>query len=150
MYIEKHLEELRIILPTPSKSLGSYVPAIVAGSFVYISGVVPIHNGNVVAGKFGKNFNLENGKKIAELCALELISNLKETIKNLDRVKQIVMLKGFINSTDQFTGQSKVMNVVSDVMTKIFDKRGRHSRIAIGVNSLPLDAVMEVSAVAEI
>ncbi len=150
MKVEKRLEELRIILPKPSTSLGSYVPAVKAGSFVYLSGVVPVKEGNVEKGKFGRDLTVESGKKIAELCGLQLIANLKEAIGDLDRVKQIVRIEGFVNSTDEFEEQSKVLNVVSDLLVKVFGEKGRHSRIAIGVNSLPLGAAMEVSAIVEI
>ncbi len=150
MKIEKKLEELRIILPSPSKSLGSYVPVVKAGSFVFLSGVVPVKDGNIVKGKFGADLNVENGKEIAELCALQIISNLKSAINDLDRVKQIVRIEGFVNSTDDFTEQSKVLNAVSDLLVKIFGEKGKHSRIAIGVNSLPLGAAIEVSAIFEI
>jgi enamine deaminase RidA (YjgF/YER057c/UK114 family) len=152
MTVEKRLEELRIILPPPSESLGSYVPAILARNIVYLSGVVPLRNKKVIAGKFGKDFNLGNGKEIAELCALQLISNLKEAIGDLDKVKQIVKIEGFINSTAEFTEQSKVMNVLSDFIAKIFDNngKGKHSRTAIGVISLPVGASMEVSAIVEL
>ncbi len=150
MKIEKKLEELRIILPSPSKSLGSYVPVVKAGSFVFLSGVVPVKDGNIVKGKFGADLNVENGKEIAELCALQIILNLKSAINDLDRVKQIVRIEGFVNSTDDFTEQSKVLNAVSDLLVKIFGEKGKHSRIAIGVNSLPLGAAIEVSAIFEI
>ncbi len=104
-----------------------------------------------MAGKFGKDFNSENGKEIAELCALQLIANLKKAIGDLDKVKQIVKIEGFINSTAEFTGQSKVMNVISDLVVKIFDNnKGKHSRTAIGVISLPIGAAMEISAIVEL
>jgi enamine deaminase RidA (YjgF/YER057c/UK114 family) len=150
MRIEEEMEKQRIILPSPSKSLGSYVTAVKTGSFVYLSGVVPMRNGKVVKGKFGKEFDIENGKEIAELCALQLIASLKSAINDLDRVKQIVQIQGFINSTDKFTEQSKVMNTVSDLFVRVFGEKGKHTRIAIGVNTLPSDAAMEVSLVAEI
>ena len=150
MKIEEKMEKMRIILPPPSKSLGSYIPAVKAGSFVYLSGVVPAKNGNIIKGKFGNEFSVESGREVAELCALQLIANLKEAIKDLDRVKQIVRIEGFINSTDSFTEQSKVMNVVSDLFVKVFGEKGKHSRIAVGVSSLPAGAAMEVSLVAEI
>lgn len=152
MTVEKRLEELGIILPPPSESLESYVPAILSGNIVYLSGVVPARNKKVVTGKFGKDLNFENGKSIAELCALQLISNLKKTIGDLDKVKQIVKIEGFINSTAEFTEQSKVMNVVSDFVAKIFDnnEKSKHSRTAIGVISLPIGAAMEISAIVEL
>jgi len=152
MIVEKRLEELKIVLPPPSESLGSYIPAILTRNIVYLSGVVPVRNKRVIAGKFGKDFNLENGKEVAELCALQLISNLKKAIGDLSKVKQIVKIEGFINSTAEFTEQSRVMNIVSDFVAKIFDnnEKGKHSRIAIGVISLPLGAAMEISAIVEL
>ena len=150
MKIEEHMEKERIILPKPSKSLGSYVPVIKSGSFVYLSGVVPLKGDKVVTGKFGKEFDEKSGREPAELCALQLVANLKDAIGDLDRVKQIVKIEGFVNSTDDFSAQSKVLNYVSDLLVRIFGEKGKHARIAIGVNSLPLNAVLEVSAIVEI
>ncbi len=150
MKIEEHMEKERIILPKPSKSLGSYVPVVKSGSFVYLSGVIPLKGDRVVSGKFGKEFDEKSGREAAELCALQLIANLKDAIGDLDRVKQIVRIEGFVNSTDDFSAQSKVLNYISDLLVRIFGERGKHSRIAIGVNSLPLNAALEVSAIVEI
>ena len=150
MKIEEHMEKERIILPKPSKSLGSYVPVIKSGSFVYLSGVVPLKGDKVVTGKFGREFDEKNGREPAELCALQLVANLKDAIGDLDRVKQIVKIEGFVNSTDDFSAQSKILNYVSDLLVRIFGEKGKHARIAIGVNSLPLNAALEVSAIVEI
>ncbi len=150
MKIEEHMEKERIILPKPSKSLGSYVPVIKSGSFVYLSGVVPLKGDKVVTGKFGREFDEKNGREPAELCALQLVANLKDAMGDLDRVKQIVKIEGFVNSTDDFSAQSKILNYVSDLLVRIFGEKGKHARIAIGVNSLPLNAALEVSAIVEI
>jgi len=150
MKIEEHMEKERIILPKPSRSLGSYVPVVKSGSFVYLSGVIPLKGDKVVAGKFGREFDEKSGREPAELCALQLVANLKDAIGDLDRVKQIVKIEGFVNSTDDFSAQSKVLNYVSDLLVRIFGEKGKHSRIAIGVNSLPLNAAIEVGAVVEI
>ncbi len=150
MKIEEQMEKERIILPKPSKSLGSYVPVMKSGSFVYLSGVVPLKGDKVVTGKFGREFDEKSGREPAELCALQLVANLKDAIGDLDRVKQIVRIEGFVNSTDDFSAQSKVLNYVSDLLVRIFGDKGKHARIAIGVNSLPLNAALEVSAIVEI
>ena len=150
MKIEEQMEKERIILPKPSKSLGSYVPVVKSGSFVYLSGVIPLKGDKVVTGKFGREFDERSGREPAELCALQLIANLKDAIGDLDRVKQIVKIEGFVNSTDDFSAQSKVLNYVSDLLVRIFGDKGKHARIAIGVNSLPLNAALEVSAIVEI
>ena len=150
MKIEEQMEKERIILPKPSKSLGSYVPVMKSGSFVYLSGVIPLKGDEVVTGKFGREFDERSGREPAELCALQLVANLKDAIGDLDRVKQIVKIEGFVNSTDDFSAQSKVLNYVSDLLVRIFGDKGKHARIAIGVNSLPLNAALEVSAIVEI
>ena len=150
MKIEEQMEKERIILPKPSKSLGSYVPVMKSGSFVYLSGVIPLKGDKVVTGKFGKEFDERSGREPAELCALQLVANLKDAIGDLDRVKQIVRIEGFVNSTDDFSAQSKILNYVSDLLVRIFGDKGKHARIAIGVNSLPLNAALEVSAIVEI
>lgn len=150
MKIEEQMEKERIILPKPSKSLGSYVPVMKSGSFVYLSGVIPLKGDKVVTGKFGREFDERSGREPAELCALQLVANLKDAIGDLDRVKQIVRIEGFVNSTDDFSAQSKILNYVSDLLVRIFGDKGKHARIAIGVNSLPLNAALEVSAIVEI
>ncbi len=150
MKIEEQMEKERIILPKPSKSLGSYVPVMKSGSFVYLSGVIPLKGDKVVTGKFGKEFDERSGREPAELCALQLVANLKDAIGDLDRVKQIVRIEGFVNSTDDFSAQSKILNYVSDLLVRIFGDKGKHARIAIGVNSLPLNAALEVCAIVEI
>ncbi len=150
MKIEEQIEKERIILPKPSKSLGSYVPVMKSGSFVYLSGVIPLKGDKVVTGKFGREFDERSGREPAELCALQLVANLKDAIGDLDRVKQIVRIEGFVNSTDDFSAQSKILNYVSDLLVRIFGDKGKHARIAIGVNSLPLNAALEVSAIVEI
>ncbi len=150
MNIEEKIEKLKIILPPPSKSLGTYIPAVKVGNSLYLSGVVPMKNGKILQGKFGKEFNTEDGKEIAEICALQLIANLKNTLKNLNEVKQIIRIQGFVNSTNNFTDQAKVMNAASELFVTIFGEKGRHSRIAVGVNALPANAALEISAVVEI
>jgi enamine deaminase RidA (YjgF/YER057c/UK114 family) len=150
MKVEKTLQELGLELPEPSKPIGSYVPWIISGNLLFISGTIPSQNGVPRTGKFGDNLKLEDAEKLGKIVALTLIANTKDAIKDLDKVKRIVEIEGFVNSTPDFIDQPKVINEVSNLLVKIFGEKGKHSRIAIGVNSLPLGAAIEVSAIIEI
>ena len=150
MKVEKTLQELGLELPEPSKPIGSYVPWVISGNLLFISGTIPSQNGVPRTGKFGDSLKLEDAEKLGKIVALTLIANTKDAIKDLDKVKRIVEIEGFVNSTPDFIDQPKVINEVSNLLVKIFGEKGKHSRIAIGVNSLPLGAAIEVSAIIEI
>lgn len=150
MKVEKTLQELGLELPEPSKFLGSYVPWVISGKLLFISGTIPSQNGVPQTGKFGDSLKLEDTEELGKIVALTLIANIKDAIKDLDKVKRIVKIEGFVNSTPDFIDQPKVINGVSNLLVKIFGEKGKHSRIATGVNSLPLGAAIEVSAIIEI
>ena len=148
--IEEKLNSLGITLPNPPTPAGSYVPIIKSGNVLYISGQIPMENGKVVfTGKVSDD-NLEIAQKSAKMCAVNILSQIKKEIGNLDRVSKIIKLSGFVNSVPEFTQYPKVINAASDLIFEIFGEIGRHSRIAVGVTSLPLNSMTEIDAIIEI
>ncbi len=150
MEITKKLSGLGLSLPKPSKALGAYVPCLISGNLLFLSGIIPAKDGKPLTGKFGKDLSLEDAKEIGRIVVLTMLANIQESIGNLDKIKRVVKIEGFINSTPDFTDQPKVLNEVSNLLVEIFGEAGKHSRIAIGVNALPLGASLEVSGIVEI
>lgn len=148
--IEKKLEELGIKLPNPPTPAGSYVPAIRTGNLLFISGQIPMQDGKVIfTGKVSED-NLETAQKSAKICAINILAQIKRELGSLDNVSRIVRLSGFVNSTPDFSQQPKVINAASDLFFEIFGEKGKHSRIAVGVASLPLNSMTEIDAIIEI
>ena len=152
MNFEEKLKELNIDLPKAAAPVGSYVATKEAGKLLYISGQISIdQEGNLIKGKLGKNLSVEEGYEAAKRCALSIVSQTKNHLSgNLSRVKSCIKLTGFVNSTDDFTEQPKVINGASDTIVKIFGEAGMHTRAAISTNSLPLGVAVEVDAIFEI
>jgi len=152
MGIEDSLKKLNIQLPKAPDPVGSYVTSKISGNLIFISGQVPFDSsGNLVKGKVGKELNLEQAQNSAKLCALNLLAQLKKVCNgNLDKVKGCVKITGYVNSTDDFTDQPKVINGASDLISEVFGEIGKHTRAAVSVNSLPLDAAVEIDAIFEI
>ena len=147
--IEEKLTSLGINLPNPPIPAGSYVPAVRTGNLLFISGQIPMEDGKVIfTGKVSDD-NLENAQKSARICAINILAQIKRELGELDKVKRIVRLSGFVNSVPEFSQQPKVINSASDLFFDIFGEKGRHSRIAIGVSSLPLNAMTEIDAIVE-
>jgi len=148
--IEEKLEELGIKLPNPPTPAGSYVPVIRTGNLIFISGQIPMEDGKVIfTGKVSDD-NLETAQKAARMCAINILAQIKREVGNLDRVSRIVRLSGFVNSVSEFTQQPKVINPASDLFFEIFGEKGKHSRIAVGVASLPLGSMTEIDAIVEV
>lgn len=150
--IEARLQELNITLPNPSAPAANYVPFMKVGSLVFISGQLPIWNGELkYKGKLGDTISIEEGQAAARLCALNILAQLKAACEgDLNRVLRCVRLGGFINSKDDFQEQPKVMNGASDLMVDVFGDKGRHVRTAVGVNTLPFGVAVEVDALFEV
>lgn len=148
--IEERIKSLGIILPTPPTPAGSYVPVIRSGNLLFVSGQIPMENGKVVfAGKVSDG-NLETAQKSARMCAINILAQLKRELGDLEKIVKIVRLSGFVNSDPEFSQQPKVINLASDLFFEIFGDVGRHSRIAVGVASLPLNSMTEIDAIVEI
>ena len=150
--INDKLEELNIHLDKASTPAGSYVPYVISNNLVFISGQLPFINGELtIRGKVGDTVSLEDGVKMAEACAKALLSQLKSACDgNLNKVKRVVKLGGFVASTPDFIDQPKVINGASDLFVKIFGEKGKHSRFAVGTTSLPLNVPVEIEGVFEI
>ena len=150
--IDKRLAELGLNLPVPAKPVANYVPWVRTGNLVFISGQVPVENGKATyTGQLGDTVSLEDGAKSARLCAINLIAQLKDACGgDLDRVKRVVKLVGFVNATPSFTDHPKVINGASDVMVEVFGDKGRHARSAVACPSLPLGVATEVEAIIEV
>ena len=149
--IEKRLDALNIILPSPPKPVGSYVAVVITGKLAFVSGQIPIKDGKVTyAGKVSKDLSVEDAQKAARLCTINALAHLKAELGSLDRISKIVRVSGFVNSPPEFTDQPKVINAASDLLFEIFGQNGQHARIAVGVSSLPLNSAVEIDLIAEI
>ena len=147
--IEEKLKQLGIILPTPPTPAGSYVPAIKTGNLLFISGQIPMEDGKVLFTGKVTDDNLETAQKSAKMCAVNLLAQIKRELGSLDKVTKIVRLSGFVNSDVEFYQHPKVINAASDLFFEIFEDKGKHSRIAVGVACLPLNSMTEIDAVVE-
>jgi enamine deaminase RidA (YjgF/YER057c/UK114 family) len=150
--IEAKLAELGITLPSPMPPIANYVPAVVTGNLVFVSGQVPAVDGKIaVTGKIGQDLNIEQGKAAARQCLINVLVHLKAACGgDLDRVRRVVRLGGFIAASAYFVDHAQVMNGASDLAVAVFGDAGRHARTTIGVPSLPIDAPVEVEGVFEI
>ena len=151
MGIEDRLKSLGITLPEASAPAGNYVPYIQVGDLVYISGQISNGPDGLIIGKLGANMDVEAGAAAAKACALHLIAQLKAACGgDLDRVVQVVKLGGFVNSTEDFTDQPKVINGASNFMVEVFGDLGRHARAAVSAASLPLGVAVEIEGTFQI
>ena len=148
--IEEKLEELGIKLPNPPTPAGSYVPVVRTGNLLYISGQIPMENGKVVFTGKVSNENMEVAQKSAKMCAINILAQIKRELGDFEKVIKIIKLSGFVNSIPEFSQQPKIINSASDLMFEIFGEKGKHSRVAVGVASLPLDAMTEIDAIIEV
>ena len=150
--ILKKIEKLNLVLPRAPDPVGAYVAYKKIGNLLYISGQLPIsEDGNILKGKIGKDLTLQDGQKASKLCVLNILAQLNKALDgNLDKVKGCIKITGFVNSTDDFKDQPKVINPASETISAIFDKAGKHTRAAVSTNSLPLGAAVEIDAIFEI
>ena len=152
MDIENKIIDLNINLPEAKPPVGSYVATKIVGNLLYISGQISISkNGELIKGKVGKDLSVDDGYKAAERCGLSIISQAKVACNgDLSKIKSCVKLTGFVNSTDNFTDQPKVINGASDLIASVFGEAGMHTRAAVSTNSLPLGVSVEVDAIFEL
>ena len=150
--ISDNLKKLNINLPNAPDPVGAYVAYKIIGNLLFISGQLPIGmDGTIIKGKVGKNLTLEDGQKASKLCALNIMSQAKKAMNgDLNKIKNCIKITGFVNSTDDFTDQPKVINPASEILSAVFEKKGKHTRAAISANSLPLGAAVEIDAIFEI
>ena len=152
MNFEKKIQELKIKLPEAKPPVGSYVATKITGNLLFISGQISINeNGELIKGKLGKDLDTEAGYNAAKRCALSIVAQVKKACNDdLSKIKSCVKLTGFVNSTDNFTDQPKVINGASDLIASIFGDAGMHTRAAVSTNSLPLGVSVEVDAIFEL
>ena len=152
MSADKRLKENNIVLPEAPAPVGSYLASKIVGKLLYISGQISMNsNGELIKGKLGKDLNTEEGYKAAERCALSILAQAKKILsEDLDKIKSCVKIVGFVNSTNDFIEQPKVINGASDMLVKILEDKGMHTRAAVSVNSLPLGVAVEIDAIFEI
>ncbi len=152
MSIEKKIEELNIVLPKAADPVGSYLAAKITNKLLFISGQISIaENGELIRGKLGKELNTDEGYNAAKRCALSIISQAKKICEDdLSKIKSCIKLTGFVNSTDDFIEQPKVINGASDLIASIFGEAGMHTRAAVSTNSLPLGVSVEIDAIFEL
>ena len=152
MIYENKLKELNIILPEAKAPVGNYVATKISGKILFVSGQISIdENGQLIKGKVGRDLDTESGYNAAKRCALSIIAQVKKACGNdLSKVKSCVKLTGFVNSTEEFTDQPKVINGASDLIASVFGEVGMHTRAAVSSNSLPLGVSVEVDAIFEL
>ena len=151
MSFENRLVELGLTLPSPPKPVATYVPFLQVGSLLFLSGVVPSRNGQIMfCGKLGREYSKEEGYEATKITLLNALANIRLALGTLDRVKRVVKMTGYVASQEGFVEQPFVINGASDLLVKIFGEAGRHARVAVGVAELPLGVPVELELIVEI
>ena len=149
--VEQRLKELGFTLPAVPKPAAEYIPAKWVGNFIYVSGQGPIRNGKTVyTGQVGSELSLKEGYKAAQICALNCLAAVKSVIGSLEKIKEVVQIRGFVNSASTFHYQPKVVDGASQLLVKVFGERGRHARAALGTSNLPGNIPVEIEMVVEV
>ena len=152
MNYDQKIKDLKIKLPEAKAPVGSYVATKISGKLLYISGQISINsNGELIKGKVGKNLTTEEAYEAAKRCGLSIVAQVKKACEgDLSKIKSCIKLTGFVNSTDEYIEQPKVINGASDLIASIFGEAGMHTRAAVSTNSLPLGVSVEVDAIFEL
>ena len=153
--LEQKLNALGITLQRPPKVIGSYTPIIKTGSLLFVSGQLPIELGSnppnvLYKGKVGNEISLRNGKEAARLCTINALMHLKDFLPSLDNIEKFVKLTGYVNCDVSFTDHPEVINGASDLLVHLFGQKGRHSRVSVGLSSLPLNSAVEIDFIVEV
>lgn len=148
--IAQRLSDLGITLPEPAAPVAAYVPTVLAGNLLHVSGQIPFDGGELMTGRLGEDRDVAYGYEAARACGIMLLAQIAKAVGNLDRVEQVVKLGVFVNSAGSFIDQPKVANGASELMEQVFGAAGQHARSAVGVPALPLGAAVEVDAVVAI
>jgi len=149
--IQEKLASLGLILPVAPEPSGSYVPVVISDNLAFVSGQIPTEDGDVkFKGKVGKDLPVEIGQQAARLCAINALSQLELALGSLDRIRRFIKVTGYVNCDPSFTNHPKVINGASDLLVQIFGESGKHSRVAVGVNGLPLDSAVEIDFICAI
>ena len=149
---DENIKNLGLNIPDLPKALANYVPYKLIGKTIYISGQAPVQNGELIyKGKVGSDISIEEGIEAAKLCVINIIAALKTGLEgDWDKLDSFVKLTGFVNCQDNFTDQPKIINGASDMLVEIFGDQGRHARVAVGSNALPLCIAVEIDAIAQL
>ena len=148
--IEDKLKELSIIIPIPPSPAGSYIPVVTTGNLAFVSGQIPMKEGKVVfEGKVPEKQSLDSAREAAKICIINGLAQLKANLGSLDKITKFIRISGFVNSNPDFTEQPKIINAASDLLVEIFGDMAKHSRIAVGVASLPLNSTVEIDMIVE-
>lgn len=147
---EARLEEMGITLPEPMAAVANYVPFVISGDQLFVSGQVSVGEDGLVKGRLGENMSLEEGQAAARLCGLNLLAQCKAALGDLSRIKRVVKLGGFVNAHPDFVQIPHVINGCSDLMVDVFGETGRHARSAVASPVLPLGVAVEVDGIFEI
>lgn len=150
MSVIERLAAAGITLPEPRAPVANYVPFVITGKLLFISGQVSAAPGGLITGRLGENMTLEQGQEAAKICGVNLLAQMKAALGDLERVARMVKLGGFVNAAADFVDIPKVINGCSDVMVTAFGDKGRHARSAVACPVLPMGAAVEVDAVVEI
>jgi len=145
--VEARLASLGIALPEAPNPVANYVPAFLAGNLLFISGQISKGADGVAKGRLGADLTIEQGREAARLSALAILAQAKAAVGDLDRITQVVRLTGFVNATPQFVDHPRVINGASDLMVEVLGDKGRHTRAAVGVSSLPMGCAVEIDAI---
>jgi enamine deaminase RidA (YjgF/YER057c/UK114 family) len=152
MSIYENLKKLNIKIPKPPDPVGAYVAYKKTSNLLFISGQISIDaNGNITKGKLGKELSIDQGQAAAKLCAINIIAQVNKACdEKLETIRNCIKLTGYVNSTNEFNDQPKVINGASEIISAVFGENGKHTRAAISANSLPLDAAVEIDAIFEL
>ncbi len=149
--IAERLSERGIALPDAAPPAANYLPYVISGSSLYISGQLPLQDGKLaVRGHLGRNVDVAEGQRAAELCAINILAQAKAALGDLERIGRLVKINGFVSSAPDFVSQHLVINGASNLLADILGERGKHARAAVGMAALPLDAAVEIDAIIEI
>ena len=149
---DENIKNLGLNIPDLPKALANYVPYKLIGKTIYISGQAPVQNGELIyKGKVGSDISIEEGIEAAKLCVINIIAALKTGLEgDWDKLDSFIKLTGFVNCQDNFTDQPKIINGASDMLVEIFANQGRHARVAVGSNALPLGIAVEIDAIVQL
>ena len=148
--IYEKLKKMGITLPNPPEPAGAYVPVIMEDNTAYVSGQIPISDGKIVyLGKVGDS-NIDEARESAKLCTINILAQLEKNLGSLEKIVRVIRINGFVNSQPEFTAHPKVIDAASDLIYEIFAEKGKHTRIAVGVQSLPFGSMTEIDALVRV
>jgi enamine deaminase RidA (YjgF/YER057c/UK114 family) len=155
MMIDEKLNSMGVKLSDPVPSVGSFIPVVMTGSLAFVSGQIPVEPGSnpiqvKYKGKVGRDLSLKDGQAAARLCVINGLSELKQVVGSLDKIKKFVKVSGYVNCDPWFTDHANVINGASDFLVEVFGEKGKHSRVSVGASSLAFDSSVEVEFIVEI